>query len=156
VSYLHPRAKVITASHQRPSAVGATRTRYVGLGSQTDGDYGLFDVLLPAGAPGPGLHYHEHFSESFYVLEGRIEIITDDESAVVGAGELAYVPRRGIHGFRNGSSDSDTRMLILFTPGAPREEYFDGLAALHADGRIPTIEEIDEHALRHDQINIRE
>jgi len=34
------------------------------------------------------------------------------------------VPQGGVHGFRNESGEPAT-MLILFTPGAPREDYFE-------------------------------
>ncbi|MGI8693371.1 MAG: hypothetical protein ACR2JK_10815 [Geodermatophilaceae bacterium] len=49
----------------------------------------------------------------------------------------------------------DARFLILFTPGIPREEYFDGLAACRAAGLELTEAEIDEFARRHGQINVR-
>ena len=42
-------------------------------------------------------------------------------------GDFLHVPEGGIHGFRNESGEPAS-MLILFTPGAPREEYFETLA----------------------------
>jgi hypothetical protein len=44
------------------------------------------------------------------------------------------VPAGGIHGFRN--EDGAATMLLHFAPGAPREAYFEGLAAGmgHLDG----------------------
>ena len=43
------------------------------------------------------------------------------------AGDFLYVPEGGIHGFRNESGEPAS-MLILFAPGAPREDYFETLA----------------------------
>ena len=49
------------------------------------------------------------------------------------------MPEGGIHAFRN-ESGVPASMLILFTPGAPREDYFETLAdearrnAMDADG----------------------
>jgi oxalate decarboxylase/phosphoglucose isomerase-like protein (cupin superfamily) len=43
------------------------------------------------------------------------------------AGDFLYVPEGGIHGFRN-TSGEPASMLILFAPGAPREDYFETLA----------------------------
>ncbi len=43
------------------------------------------------------------------------------------------MPQGGIHGFRN-ESGQPASMLLLFTPGAPREEYFETLAEV-AQGR---------------------
>jgi hypothetical protein len=37
-----------------------------------------------------------------------------------------YVPEGGLHGFRNESGEP-VSMLLLFTPGAPREAYFETL-----------------------------
>jgi hypothetical protein len=41
-------------------------------------------------------------------------------------------------------------MLILFAPGAPREEYFEGLVELGASGRRLTEKERAEFFIRHD------
>ena len=41
-------------------------------------------------------------------------------------------------------------MLILFVPGAPREEYFETLARWSLDGHQPTDEESAELFERHD------
>jgi quercetin dioxygenase-like cupin family protein len=42
--------------------------------------------------------------------------------AVVG--DFLFVPEGGVHGFRNESGEPAS-MLLLFTPGAPREDYFE-------------------------------
>jgi hypothetical protein len=41
------------------------------------------------------------------------------------AGDFLFVPEGGVHGFRGVGPAS---MLLLFAPGAPREEYFETLA----------------------------
>ena len=41
-------------------------------------------------------------------------------------------------------------MLILFTPGAPREGYFEALAEIAANGRRPTEDEWNDLYRRHD------
>jgi hypothetical protein len=41
-------------------------------------------------------------------------------------------------------------MLILFTPGAPREGYFEGLVEMGARTEEPTAEERADFYLRHD------
>ena len=43
------------------------------------------------------------------------------------------MPEGGIHGFRGGDH---ARMLLLFTPGAPREDYFETLAAVGRGARM--------------------
>ncbi len=131
-----------------------TAMRYVATGSLTRRDYGLFEYQLTAGSHGARPHYHPDFSESFYILDGELNILDGQDWVTAGVGDLVYVPRNSIHGFNNAGA-LDTRFLILFTPGAPREEYFSGLAELRAGGRVPSTAEIDDFARRHGQINIR-
>lgn len=125
-------------------------------GSVTDEEYGLFEARLPAGSPGPVPHYHEGFSESFYVLSGRLAVRTGGRWTSAAPGDLVRVPRRGVHAFHP-EGDDGARFLILFSPaGQPREEYFAEMAALATRDRPPTVEEIDELAARHDQVNLRD
>ena len=41
-------------------------------------------------------------------------------------------------------------MLLMFAPGAPREEYFESLAEWAGTGQRPSEEERAEFMLRHD------
>ena len=56
-----------------------------------------------------------------------------------------YVPVGGLHAFRNESGEPAS-MLMLFAPGAPREEYFENVADLAGKSE----EERAEFFLRHD------
>ena len=152
MTYLPDPATVSRAADQR----SAGRARFIATGSQTRGDFGLYEFTLPPGAQGASPHLHRTFSESFHVLEGSLAVLTGEVWTTAEAGDLVYVPRSGVHGFRAAGPDAGARFLILFTPGIPREEYFEGLVALHADGRQPTTEEIDAFALQHDQLNLRD
>ena len=152
MSHLPDPATFSRRSDQR----AAGRTRFVATGAQTRGDFGLFEVTMRPGGSGPGPHLHRTFSESFHVLDGSLAVLSGDEWTTAHAGDLVYVPRSAVHGFRAAGPDVGARFLILFTPGIPREEYFEGLLELHAGGRTPTTEEIDAFALRHDQLNLRD
>lgn len=147
-------AAVSRYADQRGASSPTASSRYVALGSQTEQEYGLFDYRIEAHAPGAVPHYHEHFTESFYVLEGELALLAGDEWMTAGVGDLVYVPRKSVHAFRN-DSDAEARFILLFTPGAPREEYFDELAALRASGRALSTEELDALARRHGQVNVR-
>jgi quercetin dioxygenase-like cupin family protein len=120
----------------------------------SEGDFGLFESELEPGASGPGPHYHQHFSESFYLLGGQLAILTDSGLVVAETGDFVYVPREAVHGFNNASSDEVAHFLILFSPGIAREQYFEGLIELRERGA--SIEEIDEFARFHDQVNLRD
>jgi hypothetical protein len=45
-------------------------------------------------------------------------------------------------------------MLILFVPGAPREAYFEGLAALAAGEHSMTPEEFQAFCVEHDNLYV--
>ncbi|HEY9379160.1 MAG TPA: cupin domain-containing protein, partial [Jiangellaceae bacterium] len=64
------------------------------------------------------------------------------------AGDFLFVPEGGIHAFKNESGERAS-MLLLFAPGAPREDYFETLAEV-ARGRTLTDEERTQFYLRHD------
>ena len=145
-----------TTVSRRADQRSAGRTRFVATGSQTRGDFGLYEYTLPPGAGGATPHLHRTFSESFHVLEGSLAVLAGDSWTTAHAGDLVYVPRSGVHGFRAAGPDVGGRFLILFTPGIPRERYFEGLVELYAGGRTPSTEEVDEFALRHDQLNLRD
>jgi quercetin dioxygenase-like cupin family protein len=148
-----PDPATFSRSADQPSA---GQTRFVATGAQTRGDFGLFEVTVPPGGSGPGPHLHRTFSESFHVLDGELAVLDGSTWTTAGVGDLVYVPRSSVHGFRAAGPDVGARFLILFTPGIPREDYFTGLLELYADGRTPGTAEIDAFALRHDQLNLRD
>jgi mannose-6-phosphate isomerase-like protein (cupin superfamily) len=118
---------------------------YLATKASTEGDFGLFRVDLAPAAGGPGPHFHKTMSESFFVLSGTMSLFDGGTWVDSIAGDFLYVPPGGLHGFRN-EADQPASMLMLFTPGAPREAYFEGLAGL-AD---KTDEERREFFIRHD------
>lgn len=142
-------------SDQDRSGPGALGPLLVAPSSATDGEFGMFEIEIAAGSPPVVPHYHTGFTESFYVLDGTVGIRLGDEEIVAGPGDFAFVPRNGLHGFRNAGEDA-ARLLVIFTPGIPREEYFRELAELYRGATQPTREQIDAVALRHDQVNVHE
>jgi len=111
-----------------------TVARFVATGTFTRGDFGLYRWEMPANTSGATGHFHRTFSESFYVLEGRPSFFDGSTWSEGGPGYFLYVPRGGIHGFRNASPTPAT-FLILFSPGIAREGYFEALAEIGATGR---------------------
>jgi mannose-6-phosphate isomerase-like protein (cupin superfamily) len=103
-----------------------TTVHYLATGSSTDGDFGLYRWAMGPQPSGPGPHYHRTIAESFFVLTGTIRIYDGTDWIDTRPGDFAHVPPGGIHGFRNESGEPAS-MLLLFTPGAPRESYFEGL-----------------------------
>lgn len=95
----------------------------------TEGDYGLYRVDIAPVGGGPGPHFHRRMSEAFFVLSGSMKLYNGTDWVDGRHGDFLYVPPGGIHGFRN-EADEPASILMLFSPGAPREAYFEGFTAL--------------------------
>lgn len=124
---------------------------YLATGSSTGGRFGLYRWDFAPTPSGPSPHFHRTLSESFFILSGTVRLYNGKEWADATAGDYCYVPEGGIHGFRNESGERAS-MLILFAPGAPREEYFETLGELAAGRATLTEEERVEFYLRHDNV----
>jgi mannose-6-phosphate isomerase-like protein (cupin superfamily) len=102
---------------------------YLATGATTDGKFGLYQWNMSARRSGPDPHFHKTISESFYILSGTVRIYNGIEWIDTEPGDFVHVPEGGVHGFRNESGEPAS-MLLLFAPGAPREDYFEGLKNL--------------------------
>ena len=123
----------------------SSATSYLATGETTHGMFGLYRWDFKGPRSGPDPHFHRSISESFYVLSGSVQLY-DGKRWVEGTpSDFLYVPEGGLHAFRNESGEPAS-MLILFAPGAPREDYFErvGQAAQMSE------EERTEFYLRHD------
>ena len=109
-----------------PMAGGAA-AHYLATGQTTGGAFGLYRWDMGPKPSGPSPHFHRSISESFYVLSGSVRLHDGRRWLDAGPGDFLHVPPGGVHGFRNESGEPAS-MLILFTPGAPREDYFETLA----------------------------
>jgi quercetin dioxygenase-like cupin family protein len=103
------------------------RVDYLATGASTGGEFGLYKWTFGEGVSGPDAHFHRTISESFYVLSGTVRLYDGARWVDAVPGDFLHVPEGGIHAFRNESGEAAS-MLILFAPGAPREEYFETLA----------------------------
>jgi mannose-6-phosphate isomerase-like protein (cupin superfamily) len=121
---------------------------YLATGATTGGKFGLYKWQMGADPTGPAPHFHRSITESFYVLDGEVRLYDGAQWITGTAGDFLHVPEGGIHGFRN-ESGAPASMLILFTPGAPREDYFETLAD-QARTKAMTAEDWTEFFLRHD------
>ncbi len=129
-----------------------TNVHYLATGATTGGDFGLYRSEM-AGPGGAAPHFHRSITESFYVLSGTVGLYDGSDWTEAGPGAYFFVPPGGIHAFRNETGEPAS-MLILFTPGAPREAYFEELAEIAASGTEPSEEEMTELYRRHDQFMV--
>jgi mannose-6-phosphate isomerase-like protein (cupin superfamily) len=119
---------------------------YLATGESTHGAFGLYRWDMSGPPSGPDPHFHRSISESFFILSGVVRLYDGKGWHDATPGDFCHVPEGGIHGFKNESGEPAS-MLILFAPGAPREGYFEGLAAGLGDLRE---EERADFFLRHD------
>ena len=106
-----------------------TKVHYLSTGASTGGLFGLYRWECGPGETGPDPHFHRTISESFYILSGVMSIYNGDRWIEAEPGDWVHVPIGGAHGFKN-RSGAPASMLLHFSPGAPREAYFEGLAHL--------------------------
>lgn len=145
----------ISAIYRAASAVPGVRgpnssMLFVAPGSMTRRQFGMFRRDMQARSGGPDAHIHRTFSESFYVLRGTVRLYDGTGWVDATAGDFLYVPKGGIHAFRN-DSDKPASMLILFAPGAARERYFIELDEIARSGKQLSDVEWTELWARHDQ-----
>jgi quercetin dioxygenase-like cupin family protein len=81
----------------------------------TGGAYTITEDTFPPQV-GPPPHIHHTQEETFYVLEGEMEFITDGVTTRAAAGSLVRIPRGVLRDYKNVGSEP-ARVLVLFAPG---------------------------------------
>ena len=120
---------------------------YLATGKETDGQYFLFEGIIPPGG-GPPPHIQTREEELFYVLDGEITFYVEGEEVVAPKGTFINMPKGVKHNFRNQSSET-AKMLFLFSP-AGIEGLFDEMVkdqdmANHPEGAIAALNELGEN-----------
>ena len=83
--------------------------------ADTGGRWSMMEQLLPMGS-GPPPHKHLWSDETFYILDGTITFLLENEIRTATKGAFINVARNTCHGFR---VDSDTaRFLNGYTPAS--------------------------------------
>ena len=104
--------------------------RIVGDGRMTQGTLAFIEMVVPPEG-GPGPHAHPEMAEAFYVLEGEVEVTSEQGSRRVGKGGFVFIPRGGaVHQFKNTSS-AEARLLCVVSP-AGLEDFFRAMGSLAA------------------------
>jgi quercetin dioxygenase-like cupin family protein len=86
------------------------------------GNTSLIEVGIPPYFPGAPPHLHEHRTESFYVLEGNIDVLHDGKWRGARPGDFFLIPPHMVHGYCN-STNQRARFLVM-APGHDRY-YFE-------------------------------
>jgi quercetin dioxygenase-like cupin family protein len=141
-----------SSDRRRFAVLGATIDIHATL-DDTGNTTSIIELGIPPRFPGAPPHLHEHMTESFYILEGRIEVLRDREWTHARRGDFILIPPGTIHAYRN-TTDQQARFLVL-APGHDRF-FFELVDWMH---REPVWPPTDRQALiafgrRHDTIYV--
>jgi mannose-6-phosphate isomerase-like protein (cupin superfamily) len=78
------------------------------------------ESLFPDARDGAEPHFHRRHADSFYVLEGELALLLEDEEVPLAVGACASAPAGLVHGFR---STTRTRFLNFHTPDGDFAEH---------------------------------
>ena len=115
-------------------------------GEETGGAYAVIDMLVPPGG-GPGPHAHAGFSESFFVIDGEIEVKSEVSTYVAKKGAFVTIPKGGVvHCFKN-KTDQVAHILCTVVP-AGLEGFFREIGQPVAVGSFLPPPVMDEEAMK--------
>ena len=105
-------------------SMGGGTYRVVIGGKQTNGTYAIIDMLIPPNG-GPGPHAHTDVQESFFVMEGEIEVKTEEKHYTAGKGTFVNIPLGGmVHCFKN-KTDTLTRLWCMLSPAGMEDMFLE-------------------------------
>ncbi len=108
-------ATIVKAGEGKGLAVMGSSYRIVIPGKATGGAYSVIEMLVPPGG-GPGPHAHAGFQESFYVLDGEVEIKTEDGTYTADKGTFVNIPLGGLVHFFKNKTDKMARLWCVVVP----------------------------------------
>jgi quercetin dioxygenase-like cupin family protein len=122
------------------------RYRFLVTGEETGGAYFAMEAFVPPGG-GPPPHIHRNEDETFYVVEGTMDILLAGTWVTAAPGDFVNVPRGQVHRFLN-TGDAVSRMIVTFTPSG-MEDFFRETLDRVVDAGRPIPDNIDEIAARY-------
>ena len=108
------------------------------LAEQNGGDFSLMERTLPPGGRRPPPHRHTNCSEAYFVLNGVVSVVMENEELIVGPEGFVLIPRGTAHTFGN-SGKEEARLLVIHAPAM--DAYFAGLHDLWNRGQPPSPDE---------------
>ncbi|MEO8712270.1 MAG: cupin domain-containing protein [Parafilimonas sp.] len=109
--------------------------------ADTNGSAAMFEFTVPAGAKVPIPHYHEHFDETIYGLNGILTFTVEGKAIDIAAGETCFIPRGAVHGFDN-LKQEDAKGLAVITPALLGPIFFKEVAVIVNAGGPPDLEKL--------------
>ncbi|MFC4335546.1 cupin domain-containing protein [Salininema proteolyticum] len=91
--------------------------------AQTSGHLSITRSSFPKGADGAPPHFHTKYTESLFVISGRLQVLVNESTEILEAGDFIHLPASTPHAF-GATSDSDADVLAVFSPAADRFDYY--------------------------------
>jgi quercetin dioxygenase-like cupin family protein len=95
---------------------------FLATGAETNGAFFQFEAIVPPGG-GPPPHIHRAEDETFYLIEGSLELHLGEKVVMAKAGDFVSFPKGTAHSFKNVGSTT-AKMLVTCVP-AGLEKYFE-------------------------------
>ena len=112
----------VTADEGKTYSVAGGNYRIVISGRETGGAYAVIEMMVPPNG-GPGPHAHAGIQESFYVLDGEVEVKSEKGTYIAKKGSFVNIPTGGmVHCFKN-KTDTLARLWCTVMP-AGMEDMF--------------------------------
>ncbi|WP_068470937.1 cupin domain-containing protein [Candidatus Protochlamydia phocaeensis] len=92
------------------------------MAAHTDGEWAFIEQTIEPGCPPPPIHLHQTFSESFYILEGKLDVFFNDQWLQAGPGTFILVPPNVYHTLANKGQER-TKILIFYHPAGFENFY---------------------------------
>jgi len=124
-------------------------------GEQTNHAFATIDMMVPKGG-GPGPHAHPGFAETFYVIEGEIEVTSEAGIYIAKRGSYVVIPKDGVvHQFKN-KAEQTAHLLCVVAPAGLEKLFLEVGIPVEAGTFLPPpdlygIEKLKIIAERHGQ-----
>jgi len=103
------------AKNGKTVSVAGNNYRILISGEDTKGAFATIDMIVPPGG-GPGPHAHANIDESFYVVDGEIEVRSEFGITTATKGTFVNIPKGGVvHSFKN-VTEQNAHLLCIVVP----------------------------------------
>jgi mannose-6-phosphate isomerase-like protein (cupin superfamily) len=89
----------------------------------THGSLTVNRSLLRKGSPGAPPHFHTRATETFFVLDGSLQVLAGEDILTLQQGDLLVIPPHLPHAFAP-AAGREADILVTFTPGIARFDYY--------------------------------
>jgi quercetin dioxygenase-like cupin family protein len=120
---MDPNDRALLVRHEEAERLDSLGVRLYADHDTTGGALSGNRAYLPAGADGPPPHFHTTSAELFFMLGGHLRVLAGQEILDIAEGDFLLVPTHMTHAWA-AADDSPADVLVIFTPGLERFDYF--------------------------------